>query len=456
MKKMICLFLLLPAVVQAQFNYITNNGSIIITGYTGSGGAVVIPATTNGYPVTSIGGNAFYMRGYITSLTIGTNVTSIGSSAFENCTGLTNIMIPNSVTTIGDDAFHWCDSLAFVTIGTNVTSIGAYAFYGCGSLTSVTIPSSVTSIGVEAFACIPNAAGWPASLTAINVDTNNPDYSSVVGVLFNKSQTTLVQCPAGLAGSYTISNRVINIGDQAFYFCNSLTNVTIPNSVTNIGINAFSECSSLTSVTIGTNVTSIAYDAFFDCNSLTNVTIPASVTNIGEFAFGPCASLTAIDVDTNNPAYCSVAGVLFNKSKTTLIQFPAGLAGSYTITNSVTNIGDAAFYACASLTNITAPSSVTNIGEQCFAFCYTLTGLCLPGNAPSLGYDAFSATPVTIYYLPSTSGWVGTTYGGQPLVACISTNIRGPSKPHRQRGFDSDLQCDGNRRSPTDLSMEQG
>src|ERR1035437_9972953 len=416
MKKMICLFLLLPTLVQAQFNYITNGGNIIITGYTGSGGAVVIPASINGYPVTSIGGNAFYMRDFITSLTIGTNVTSIGSSAFENCTGLTNMTIPNSVTTIGDDAFHWCVSLAFVTIGTNVTSIGAYAFYGCGSLTSVTIPSSVASIGVEAFACIPNAVWLPASLTAINVDSNNPDYSSVAGVLFNKSQTTLVQCPAGLAGSYTISNRVINIGDYAFSFCNSLTNVTIPSSVTNSGVNAFGECSSLTSVTIGTNVTSIAYAAFFDCNSLTSVMIPASVTSLAEFAFGPCASLTAIDVDTNNPAYCSVAGVLFNKSKTTLVQFPAGLAGSYTIPNGVTNIGDAAFYDCASLTNITAPSSVTSIGESVFAYCLALTGLCLPGNAPSLGYDAFNVTPVTIYYLPGTSGWVGTTYGGHRLV----------------------------------------
>ena len=414
MKKMLCLFLLLPAVVQAQFNFITNNGSITITGYTGSGGAVVIPATTNGYPVTSIGGSAFYMRGFITSLTIGTNVTSIGSSAFENCTGLTNITIPNSVTSIGDDAFHWCDSLAFVTIGTNVTSIGAYAFYGCSSLASVTVPGSVTSIGYLAFACIDLYA---SSLTAINVDASNPAYCSVDGVLFNKSTNTLIQCPVGRAGVYAIPGSVTSIGNSAFDYCIYLTRVTIPDNVTSIGNSAFAGCS-LTNITIGTNVTSIGYWGFGDCNNLTNVTIPASVTNIGEFAFAPCASLTAIDVDTNNPAYCSVAGVLFNKSKTTLAQFPAGLAGSYTIPNGVTNIGDAAFYVCASLTNITAPSSVTNIGEYGFAFCYALTGLCLPGNAPSLGYDAFYATPVTIYYLPapSTSGWVGTTYGGQPLV----------------------------------------
>ena len=413
MKKMICLFLLLPAVVQAQFNYITNSGNIIITGYTGSGGEVVIPDMTNGLPVTGIGANAFYMRGLITSLTIGTNVTSIGSGAFENCTGLTNITIPNSVISIGDDAFHWCDNLAFVTIGTNVTSIGAYAFYGCSSLASVTIPSSVTSIGSLAFACIDS---YTNSLTAINVDAHNPAYCSVDGVLFNKGTNTLIQCPAGLAGTYAIPDSVTSIGYGAFDYCIYLTRVTIPNSVTSIGAIAFNNCS-LTNVTIGTNVTSIGYWGFGDCYRLTSVTIPASVTSLGEFAFGPCASLTAIDVDTNNPAYCSVAGVLFNKSKTTLVQFPAGLAGSYTIPNGVTSIGDAAFYVCAGLTNITAPTSVTNIGEYGFAFCYALTGLCLPGNAPSLGGSAFYATPVTIYYLPppSTSGW-GITYGGQPLV----------------------------------------
>jgi hypothetical protein len=389
MKKMICLFLLLPAVVQAQFNYITNGGNIIITGYTGSGGAVVIPDMTNGLPVTSIGGGAFENKTGITSITTGTNMTSIGDAAFRWCYGLTN-----------------------VTLGTNVTSVGEYAFYGCSSLASVTVPGSLTSIGSLAFACISSSA---TSLTAINVDANNLAYCSVEGVLFNKSTNTLIQCPAGRAGTYAIPDSVTSIGYGAFDYCIYLTRVTIPDSVTSIGAVAFNNCS-LTNVTIGTNVTSIGYWGFGDCYRLTSVTIPASVTSLAEFAFGPCASLTAIDVDTNNPAYCSVAGVLFNKSKTTLVQFPAGLAESYTIPGGVTSIGDAAFYVCASLTNITAPSSVTNIGEYGFAFCYALTGLCLPGNAPSLGGSAFYATPVTIYYLPVTSGWVGTTYGGQPLV----------------------------------------
>ena len=195
---------MLPAVVQAQLTFTTNNGAITITGYNGRPTVLVIPATTNGYPVTSISGYAFF-----------------GSS-------LTN-----------------------VTIGTNVTTIGGLAFGGC------------------------------ASLTAIMVDTNNPSYSSMAGVLFNQSQTTLVQFPSGIAGSYTIPNSVTNIGSWAFYYACNLTNVTFGNSVTSIGNYAFNFCPKLASVTIGTNVTTIGSDAFEECSSLTSVTIPNSVTSIG-------------------------------------------------------------------------------------------------------------------------------------------------------------------------------
>ena len=115
------------------------------------------------------------------------------------------------------------------------------------------------------------------------MDALNSAYSSVDGVLFNKSQTTLIQYPGGKAGSYTIPNSVTSIGFAAFAGCTSLTSVTIPNSVTSIGGYAFSGCTSLTSVTIPNSVTSIGDATFSGCTSLTSVTIPNSVTSIGEF-----------------------------------------------------------------------------------------------------------------------------------------------------------------------------
>ena len=155
------LWLLLPAPVQAQYAYTTNNGAIKITQYTGSGGVVTIPGTINGLPVTSI-----------------------GDDAFSDCTNLTSVTIPNSVTTIEGWAFNDCTKLTSINIPSRVTSIGDSAFYGCTKLTSITIPSSVTSIGDSAFAGC-------TSLAAITVDSMNLNYCSFDGVLFNKSQTTL-------------------------------------------------------------------------------------------------------------------------------------------------------------------------------------------------------------------------------------------------------------------------
>jgi hypothetical protein len=156
--------------------------------------------------------------------------------------------------------------------GLPVTAIGDWAFSG-DSITVVTIPNSVTNIGGGAFA-------YCSSLTAINMETNNPAYSSVSGVLFDKSQTTLIEYPSGKVGSYSIPNSVTSIGDDAFAYCYGLNSVTIPNSVTSIGDGAFADCYGLTSVAIPNSVTSIGAAAFAGCNSLSSVIIPDSVTNI--------------------------------------------------------------------------------------------------------------------------------------------------------------------------------
>ena len=151
--------------------------------------------------------------------------------------------------------------------------------------------------------------------------------------------------------SVTIPNSVTSIGEYAFYDCTSLTSVTIPDSVTSICEYAFQGCTSLTSVTIPDSVTRIGAWAFESCTSLTSVTIPDSVTRIGSYAFRDCASLTGIWVAEGNSHYSSdVSGVLFNKDKTTLVQCPGAFA-AYTIPNSVTIIGDSAFFYCTSLTS---------------------------------------------------------------------------------------------------------
>ena len=273
----------------------------------------------------------------VAAIRISDGVTSIGDSAFSSCL-VSSVTIPGSVTSIGEDTFSNCTSLTSVTIPDSVTSIGERAFDECTSLTSVTIPDSVTSIGLAAFyKC--------TSLTSV-----------------------------------TIPDGVTSIGMDTFSNCTSLTSVTIPDSVTSIGIGAFSECTSLTSVTIPDSVTSIGESAFYNCTSLTSVTIPDSVTSIGSGAFGNCAALTGIWVTEGNSHYSSDAsGVLFSKDKTTLVQCPGTLAAC-TIPDSVTSIGEFAFYNCTSLTSVTIPDSVTSIGWCAFDGCKSLTNVYFTGT----------------------------------------------------------------------------
>ncbi|MDR2701566.1 MAG: leucine-rich repeat protein [Spirochaetaceae bacterium] len=276
----------------------------------------------------SVGNTLYTNEGKYVNLDLsGSTITSIGESAFYGCTGLASVTIPNSVTSIGEEAFNSCTSLTNVTIPNSVTSIGYLAFQGC------------------------------TSLTAINVNTSNSAYSSQDGVLYNKNKTTLINCPGGKTGAFTIPNTVTSIEQSAFYNCTSLTGITIPNSVTSIGyyafvlcenltsvtipdsiesieLCAFQQCTSLKSVIIGNNVKSIGQSAFAYCYSLTSVTIPNSVTSIGGWAFERCNSLASVTFQRNATTTISYAdtfpGDLVSKSGGT---GAVNRYGTYTTTN---------------------------------------------------------------------------------------------------------------------------
>ncbi len=142
----------------------------------------------------------------------------------------------------------------------------------------------------------------------------------------------------------------------------------------------------------GRKVTSIGDWAFYNRSSLTDITIPDSVTSIDKYAFLYCSSLTNINVSNDNKVYSSEDGVLFNKDKTKIIQYPEGKKStSYTIPNSVTSIGEGAFYNCSSLTNISIPNSVTSIGDGTFVRCSSLTDITIPNSVTSIGDEAFDA-----------------------------------------------------------------
>ena len=280
----------------------------------------------------------------------GLPVTRIGNSAFSDCTSLTSVTIPDSVTSIGNEAFLGCRNLTSITIPDSVTSIGSSAFRNCTNLTSVTIPDSVTSIG-----------DWAFDNTAYYNNSSN----WVDGVLYIGNH--LIDAKK-INDNYIIKDGTKTIADIAFYYCTSLTSITIPNSVTSIGYAAFTGC----------------------------------------------RSLISINVDANNKNYSSVNGVLFNKDKTVLIRYPEGKTDTkYTIPDSVTSVGDSAFYYCTSLTSITIPDSVTSIGDYVFYKCTSLTSVTIPNSVTSIGdsafYDCYSLKYV--FYTGSGTGWANITIG---------------------------------------------
>lgn len=268
--------------------------AVTIASYTGSGGT---GDYNTSYIANEIPENSFYIPG---------EEPGIGYSV------LTSIKLPATATSIGEMAFSFCKTLATVSISPLISKIGILAFVGCSA--------------------------------KISVDVNNPYFSSVDGVLFDKAKTTLIQCPLSITGNYDIPSTVKTITMYGFCFCDKLTSINIPSTVQSIGMYAFTSCS-------GT-----------------------------------------MNVDENNLNYTSRDGVLFNKKLTTLIQCGTSISGSYIVPLTVDTIADNSFYNCSSMTSVSIPSSVSYIADLSFYNCSGLVSINLNGLPVSLttSYNVFN------------------------------------------------------------------
>ncbi len=255
------LLLLVPAAVRAQFTFTTNNGAITITAYTGPGGDVVIPDTTNGLLVTTISRWAFAQRYHIWSVRVPSNVTNVEDQAFYQCYDLLAVFFLGDAPVTGLYTFWGDQNRVFYVYGTK----------GWGS----------------AFAGLPTALWDPPNCLTYVITNNAVVVTDYIG---NEGDLEL---PSSLNAM-----PVVAIGDNAFRLC-TFTNITIPNSVTNIGEAAFGDCYGLTSITIPETVCGAADYWFAYCTNLRSISIPSTLTRLGYGLFLGCSSLQEITIRGN-------------------------------------------------------------------------------------------------------------------------------------------------------------
>ncbi len=363
--------------------------------YTKPSGNLIIPESVIyndiTYPVTSIGGAAFYDCTELTSVIIGNSVTNIWDFAFAGCSGLTLITISNSCESIYGSAFLNCNGLTSVTVPNSVTSIGCRAFSGCNSLEEISIPF----VGSRLSDTMPS----------------NYSYDPCFGYIFGPE-------------SYTGGTSVTQYNNTIYYVPSSLRSVIVTGG--NLPNNAFENCSMLTSITIPNTVTSIGNYAFKNCSGLTEITIPTSVTSIDRTAFYGCIRINTLNFNAIN---CTSVGVYYDDYQ--------GFSNCSSLTtlnigDSVLNIPAYAFYGCRGITSVTIPSSVTSIGERAFYNCSGLTEVVFNAtNCTSGGFgsDCTSLRTLTIgenvtnipeYAFTSCSGLLEVNYNA---INCASTGI---------------------------------
>lgn len=262
--------------------------------------------------VTSIGDTVFASCRKLTYVYLPDSITSMGIGTFTWCSSLTSVHLPTGITELPNDTFSDCKSLASFEIPDHITSLGWSAFEYCSNLVSLTIPESVVDLGQYSFSntsiteiyvpagvtnifdnCFENAF----KLTNIIVSEDNANYSSVDGVLFDKSGTKLKKYPCGKeASKYTVPTGITSIGQMSFANQTYLSEIEFPETVTSIGSYAFQGCKNISEIKLSENVKGIGRYAFKGCSSLNKILIlnPECRISDTEYAISDTAAIYGI------------------------------------------------------------------------------------------------------------------------------------------------------------------
>ena len=456
-----------------SINYNSFSGCESLTTVTINSGSITSGPYSSGMSLNNIFGSQ------VTNIVIGP-VTTIGDFAFYHCQNLATVTIPSSVQSIGNAAFAFCGSLyrvfisdltawcrinfasetsnplyqahhlylnnslvTHVSFPSTLTSIKKYAFYGCSDLVSVDISNSVTFIGENAFReCTGLTSVFiPSGVSSISEGTFR-GCTSLASVdlpyLFEIGDYAFYHCNS--LNDLVIPNSVVSIGTYAFESCSSLTSVTIPSSVNTIGQNAFDACPQMTSVTInsnaivsdsyshyhnlgnvfgdynrsfifGSNVTSIGAFAFSGCTRMTSVTIPSSVTLIEYSAFENCSGLNRVQISDMNAWYA----IDFSNAYANPLYYAdhfyvnTNEVVNLTVTSNISEIKDYAFVGYKGLHSVNFGNSVTSIGYQAFKNCSSLNLVTIGSSVNTIEDEAFrNCSSLASITIPNNVTSIGT------------------------------------------------
>ena len=368
----------------------------------------------------------------LASLTIPNSVTSIGNYAFWGCRGLTSVTIPNSVTRIGDYAFL-VSGLTSITIPKGA-KIGSYAFASCDDLTSVTMPGAVTFDGEFAF-------GIENNITSVFIT----DLSEWLVTSFQRGNNPLRNGAKLFLNNVEVKDLVIPDGTAriltaAFEGCVSITSVTIPGSVFSYEDWAFAGCPNLTDVWCY-NYCQPTGDNFFSNTDISSATLHVPLNHFPYYRstapwmdFGKIVMIEETPIiafaDPAVKAICvdnwDITGDgELNEAEATLVTDLGSVFSASNITSFdelqyfawLTDINEAAFSGCSSLTSITIPEGVTDIGSSAFEGCSSLTSINIPNGVMSIGSQAFSGcSSLTSVYITDLEAWCNISFEDNPLA----------------------------------------
>ncbi|MCR4717214.1 MAG: leucine-rich repeat protein [Lachnospiraceae bacterium] len=368
--------------------------------------------------VTKIGKGAFEYNKNIEAVYLPDSLTEIAENAFNDCTGIEKIVIPKGVKKVGDYAFFQCVSLLQAdfepdeeTYEPSVEYIGKGAFYGCESIENFNIPDTVTEVGEFALgACssltgvyigkgikeIPNQLCWRCSnIVTITI----PENVKRIGSKAFMSNINMVELK--------FEGTLDEIDHEAFEGCSALPEITV--DAIKIGEEAFADASGLEGIYLGENVETIEADAFDGVYSeVGNFYIPAKLKTLGDNAINSVKTSSYV-VASSNPYFSTVDGVLFDKTKKTLVDYPSSKTdSSYSVPEGTEAIANCAFYQDY-LKDVTMPNSVKTIGERAFSSCEDLENVTFSSSLNSIGECSFYATALKNIELPDSvteiAGW---------------------------------------------------